>query len=154
MRMVSGQFVPSSAGLKPMAGSICSSRKVPPRLGSWAWARRNARVPWTATPAAVAAMNARRLTMASLLGHRANATNLNQASASRVQVLARRGLRPADPVPLLAQQELVQPDRAAREGHRGAGEVEQPGAVRALAHDGARLVGAGLQPLHPLPAGA
>src|SRR5712664_2611273 len=86
MRMVSGQFVPSSAGLKPMAGSICSSRKVPPRFGSWAWARRDARGPWTAapaTPAAVVAMNARRLTMAGLPGCDAHGCDANATNLAR-----------------------------------------------------------------------
>src|SRR5262245_7452584 len=71
-----------------------------------------------------------------------------------VQVLARRGRRPALLVPLLPQQELVEPDRTAREGHRRAGQVEEPRPVRPLARDGAGLVGARLQALHPLAAGA
>src|SRR5262245_5900620 len=62
MRIVSGQFVPSSAGLNPTAGSIWRTRSVPPRLGSWAAARRVSRVA-PATPPAVRARNARRLIM-------------------------------------------------------------------------------------------
>src|SRR5438132_9067036 len=86
MRMVSGQFVPSSAGLKPMAGSICSSRKVPPRLASCAWTRRDARGPRRAAPAmpaAVVAMNARRLTMTSLPGCYANGCDANATNLAR-----------------------------------------------------------------------
>src|SRR5712691_9629518 len=79
---------------------------------------------------------------------------MRTASRSGVQVFAGRGRGRALPVPLLAQQELVEPDRAAFERHGRAGEVEEPRAVDALAHDGARFVGAGLEALDPLAAGA
>src|SRR5712691_2650572 len=79
---------------------------------------------------------------------------MRKATRSGVEVFAGRGRGPAHPVPLFAQQELVEPDRAALEGHGRAREVEEPGAVDALAHDGARLVGASLEPLDPLAAGA
>src|SRR6266545_1842542 len=79
---------------------------------------------------------------------------MRAADPSGVEVFAGRGRDPAYPVPLLAQQELVEPDRATLEGHGRAREVEEPRAVDALAHDGARLVGAGLETLDPLAAGA
>src|SRR5262244_836811 len=85
---------------------------------------------------------------------RVRARGGNQPTTSRVEVLARGGRRPADGVPLLAQEELIETDGASREGHGGAGEVEEPRAIRPLAHDGLRLVGAGLQALDPLAAGA
>src|SRR5437867_11363698 len=78
----------------------------------------------------------------------------NQAPVLRVQILARRGLRPAHAVPLLAQEELVEADRPARERHGRAGQIQEPRPIRPLAHDGARLVGAGLETLHPLAARA
>src|SRR5262245_13132328 len=78
----------------------------------------------------------------------------NRATRSRVEILARRRRDPARGVPLLAQEELIEADGAARKRHGGAREIEEPGAVRALSHDGARLVRPRLQALHPLAAGA
>src|SRR5215510_8023081 len=77
-----------------------------------------------------------------------------QPTTSRVEVLARGGRRPPHGVPLLAQEELIEADGAAREGHGGAGEVEEPRAIGSLAHDSPRLVGTRLQALDPLAAGA
>src|SRR5215510_12572869 len=77
-----------------------------------------------------------------------------QPTTSRVEVLARGGRRRAHGVPLLAQEELIEADGAAREGHGGAGEVEEPRAIGSLAHDSPRLVGTRLQALDPLAAGA
>src|SRR4030095_11335698 len=70
-----------------------------------------------------------------------------------VDTLARGGLIAGGAVPQLLHQDLVEPDGPAGEGHRRAREVEQPGSVDLLAHDGARLVGAGLQSLGPVATG-
>src|SRR5206468_12850378 len=74
-------------------------------------------------------------------------------SALGVQVLARGGRRPAGAVPLLAREHLVEADGAGLEGHGRARQIQKPRAVGALADDGARLVGARAQPLHPVAAG-
>src|SRR5439155_24998859 len=57
-------------------------------------------------------------------------------------------------VPLLPQKYLPEPDRPALGGDGRAGQVQAARAVDLLAHEGARLVGAGLEPLHPGAAGA
>src|SRR6266540_2197070 len=74
-------------------------------------------------------------------------------SALGVEVLARGGRRAAGAVPLLAREHLVEPDGAGLEGHGRARQIQEPRAVGALADDGARLVGAGAQTLHPVAAG-
>src|SRR5688500_6927781 len=56
-------------------------------------------------------------------------------------------------IPLLTHEDLVEPDMPLLERHRRAGEVEAPDAVDPLTHEGARLVGPRLEPLHPLAAG-
>src|SRR5712692_1207263 len=75
-----------------------------------------------------------------------------RSGESGVDAFARGGLRGDGRVPLLPQQHLPEPDRPALEGHRRACQVQSPRAVDLLAHQGARLVGAGLEPLHPLAA--
>src|SRR5712692_8775393 len=77
-----------------------------------------------------------------------------RSGGSGVDVFARGGLRGDGRVPLLPQQHLPEPDRPALESHGGARQVQLPRAVDLLADQGARLVGAGLEPLHPLAAGA
>jgi hypothetical protein len=76
------------------------------------------------------------------------------SSLIAVDVFAGGGCGGDGRVPLLPQEHLPEADRPALKGHRGAGQVQAPRAVDLLAHEGARLVGAGLEPLHPVAAGA
>jgi len=55
---------------------------------------------------------------------------------------ARKGWRG----PIASQEHLPEPDGPALEGHGGAGQVQAPRAIDLLAHEGARLVGGGLEP--------
>src|SRR5438309_3974952 len=75
-------------------------------------------------------------------------------SSLAVDVFAGGGFGGAGGVPLLPQEHLPQPDRPTVEGNGRAGQVQAPRAVDLLAHESARLVGAGLEPLHPVAAGA
>src|SRR5438552_8393113 len=75
-------------------------------------------------------------------------------SSLAVDVFAGGGFGGAGGVPLLPQKYLPEPDRPALEGDGRAGQVQPPRAVDLLAHEGARLVGASLEPLHPVAAGA
>src|SRR5262249_45216028 len=78
-----------------------------------------------------------------------------QATAGRdgrglaVDVFAGRGRGGNGGVPLLPQEHLPEADRPTLERCRRAGQIQAPRAVDLLAHEGARLVGAGLAPLHP-----
>src|SRR5262249_58521827 len=56
-------------------------------------------------------------------------------------------------VAVLAHHDLVQAERARLERDRRAGEIQAPGAVRALAGEGPRLIRTRVEALGPVPAG-